>query len=105
MGITRLDRIRNEAVREHLKVQSIIQKIEEAQLRWYGHIVRMNQERPVKKVWEARIQTKRPRRRPMKTWDDNVTSILETGRGISKEQARNQAKNKKQWRKIVHATN
>ncbi|XP_072389944.1 uncharacterized protein [Diabrotica undecimpunctata] len=33
MSITRLDRIRNEAVREHLKVQSIIKKTEEAQLR------------------------------------------------------------------------
>ncbi|XP_072384338.1 uncharacterized protein [Diabrotica undecimpunctata] len=104
MGITRLDKIRNEAVREHLKVQPIIKKIEEAQLRWYEHMVRMNQERPVKKVWEVRRQTKRPRGRPMKTWDDNATSILET-RGISKEQARKQAKNKKQWRKIVHATN
>lgn len=41
LGVTRLDRIRNEEIRERLKVVPMQKKIEEGQLRWFGHICRM----------------------------------------------------------------
>ena len=66
-GITRRDRVRNEVVRQELKVEPILKKIYKQQLKWYGHLMRMNDSRPVKKVWQARMTGKRKRGRPRKT--------------------------------------
>ncbi|VDP11736.1 unnamed protein product [Heligmosomoides polygyrus] len=37
-GVTRLDRIRNEAIRQKFGVAPIADKMREARLRWYGHV-------------------------------------------------------------------
>ncbi|KAK4880498.1 hypothetical protein RN001_008644 [Aquatica leii] len=71
-GVTRLDRIKNEIVREELKVVSVLDKIEEQQLKWFGHLCRVNEERPVKNIWEAKTIGKRTRGRPRKTWNDEI---------------------------------
>ncbi|KIH52583.1 hypothetical protein ANCDUO_17314 [Ancylostoma duodenale] len=36
-GITRVDRIRNEKIRERFGIATIADKLRETQLRWYGH--------------------------------------------------------------------
>ncbi|VDP12704.1 unnamed protein product [Heligmosomoides polygyrus] len=43
-GVTRLDRIRNEAIRQKFGVAPIADKMREANLRWYGHILRGNED-------------------------------------------------------------
>ncbi|KAJ8935859.1 hypothetical protein NQ318_015970 [Aromia moschata] len=62
LGITRKDKIRNADIREQLQVQSVLSRIENRQLGWFGHLIRMNNDRPVKKVWEAKRQIKRRER-------------------------------------------
>ncbi|XGW06746.1 hypothetical protein V3C99_016791 [Haemonchus contortus] len=39
-GVTRLDRISNDAIRERFGVAPIVDKMREARLRWYGHTLR-----------------------------------------------------------------
>ena len=39
-GWTRLDHVRNETVRERLKIEKVTVLIRKARLRWYGHIER-----------------------------------------------------------------
>ena len=41
LGKTRRYRIRNERVREELGVRSVLETIEERQLKWFGHVNRM----------------------------------------------------------------
>ncbi|VDO98026.1 unnamed protein product [Heligmosomoides polygyrus] len=41
-GVTRLDRVRNETMRQRFGVASIADKLREARLRWYGHVLRVN---------------------------------------------------------------
>ena len=41
MGIIRLDRVRNVDVRNELVIEPLIDKIEQGQLRWFGHLIRM----------------------------------------------------------------
>nr|CAH7719228.1 unnamed protein product [Callosobruchus chinensis] len=53
-GVTRRDKIRNEVIRSELGVKPVLQKIEENQLKWFGHLVRMDVTRPVTMVWQAR---------------------------------------------------
>ncbi|XP_060776632.1 uncharacterized protein LOC132886093, partial [Neoarius graeffei] len=44
MGVTRLDRIRNEHIRGTVHVESLGIKLREMRLRWYGHILRRDAE-------------------------------------------------------------
>jgi hypothetical protein len=45
---------------------------ERRQLRWYGHLVRMAEDRKQRQILEARIEGKRGRGRPRKVWMDNI---------------------------------
>ena len=44
-GVTRRNRLRNKDIRKELDVKSILQHIEETQLRWFGHVKRMSDDR------------------------------------------------------------
>ncbi|VDO71503.1 unnamed protein product [Heligmosomoides polygyrus] len=48
-GVTRMDRIRNDAVRQKIGVAPIADKMREARLRWYGHVLR-GEENSVRKI-------------------------------------------------------
>ncbi|KAK4874304.1 hypothetical protein RN001_013664 [Aquatica leii] len=76
IGITRLDRIRNDRVREELDEEPIINVIKRQQLKWFGHLVRMDEGRSPKEVWQARSEHKRKRGRPKKSWDNVITDNL-----------------------------
>lgn len=102
-GVTRRDRIRNDIIREELEIEPITNVIEKQQLKWYGHLIRMQNERPVKSIWEARIQRSKKRGRPRKTWNDEVATILKK-KEITWTAATRMAKNKKEWTHFVHAT-
>ena len=64
MVITRLDRVRNVDARNELEMEPLIDKLEQGQLRWFGHLIRMKNDVPVKKVREAKIQQRIARCRP-----------------------------------------
>lgn len=101
LGVTRMDRIRNDVIRKQLKVQPVLKRIEDCQLRWYGHLRRMNEERPVKKIWEAKRQERRNRGRPMTTWDASLEKLM-GDRGITRTQAAIMARSKREWRKFIY---
>ena len=44
MGVTRKDRIRKEYIRSTVKVEQLGMKMREGRLRWYGHVMRRDQE-------------------------------------------------------------
>jgi hypothetical protein len=74
VGKTRKDKIRNEIIRMNLGTQPLQNKMEQAQLRWFEHLNRMDE-----KVWEARTEglgMKRPRGSPRRTWNDNIQELL-----------------------------
>ena len=64
---TRKDRERNTNIREQLNIKPITQIIENKQLKWYGHIKRMEKQRIPRKVKETRMEEKRRRGRPRVT--------------------------------------
>ncbi|VDP57500.1 unnamed protein product [Heligmosomoides polygyrus] len=41
-GVARLDRVRNDTIRQRFGVATIADKSREARLRWYGHVLRAN---------------------------------------------------------------
>lgn len=62
--VTRLDKLRNADVRRELGVEGILEFLERGQLRWFGHIKRMNQERYPRRFLEWIPQGRRPIGRP-----------------------------------------
>jgi stalled ribosome rescue protein Dom34 len=45
LGKTRRDKVKNDDIREQLKVDDIKYDIERNRLKWYGHVMRMADER------------------------------------------------------------
>jgi hypothetical protein len=42
-GVTRMDRMRNEYIRESLKVAPVTEKMRSNRLAWYGHVMRKDE--------------------------------------------------------------
>ena len=72
MGVTRKDKIRNKHIRSTVKVERLGMKMREGRLRWYGHVVRRDQEYVIRKMMEMELPRKRKRRRPKKRFLDVV---------------------------------
>ena len=50
MGVTRKDKIRNKYIRSAVKVEQLGMKMREGRLRWYGHVIRRDQEYVGRKI-------------------------------------------------------
>lgn len=99
-GVKRTDKLRNEYIRDNLKTKPLKSKIEERKLKWAGHLIRMDNTRQVKKIWEAKKIGKNRRGRPRKTWNNSVAEILKS-KGKSWKEARILAGDRKKWRNFV----
>ena len=54
-GVTKLDRIRNERIRGTTKVGEISKKVQESRLKWYGHVLRREEECVGKRVMAMEV--------------------------------------------------
>ena len=63
MGVTRKDKIRNEYIRSTVKVERLGIKMREGRLRWYGHVMRRDQEYVKIKMIEMELPGKKKRGR------------------------------------------
>ena len=72
MGVTRKDKIRNEYIRSTDKVERLEMKMREGRLRWYGHVMRRDQEYVGRRVMKMELPGKRKRGRPKRRFLDLV---------------------------------
>jgi len=101
LGVTRMDRIRNEEVRRRVGVvKELSRKSDERLLMWFGHMERMSDERLTKKVMRAKADGRAMRGRPRFGWMDGVKCALNE-RGLSVEHGREIARNRNDWRTLV----
>ena len=101
VGVSSLDRVRNEEVRRRAGVErKLSEKVDQRVLGWYGHVVRMCEVRLTQSVCRAEAGRVRLRGRPEKKWMDGVVSALGV-RGLSLEQRRESASDRREWRGIV----
>src|ERR1700755_3177614 len=76
-GLRRVDRIRNERIREMCGwKRGIVGRAEEGVLRWFGHMCRMDENRMVGRVMRSDVEGGRGRGRPRMRWMDGVREIL-----------------------------
>src|SRR6218665_1263644 len=78
LGVSLRDRRRNEDIREVLGVACITDKVREARMRWYGHVLRMEDGCCIKRIMNAEVYGRRNRGREKKRWRDNIQEDLKT---------------------------
>jgi len=66
------DRVRSKELRERLGLDDIIFILQLNTLRWYGHMLRKEDNDCVKKYMECEVEGARPRGRPKRTWREVV---------------------------------
>src|ERR1700755_2886271 len=100
-GLRRVDRIRNERIREMCGwKRGIVGRAEEGVLRWFGHVCRMDENRIVGRVMRSEVEGGRGRGRPRMRWMDGVREIL-GGRGLNVDEGRRVAEDRVRWRAVV----
>ncbi|XP_033116570.1 uncharacterized protein LOC117116608 [Anneissia japonica] len=97
---TRRDKIKNEEIRRQVGVTPIRNKIEAAQLRWLGHLERMDDSRVAKRCWNWTPCGKRPRGRPRKRWIDTIKDTFNRNNMPTFQELRNSGEmlDRQKWR-------
>ena len=98
-GVTKLDRIRNDRIRGTTKVGEISKKVQESRLKWYGHVLRREEEYVGKRVMVMEVPGKRTRGRPKRRWLDNIKNDL-SERELSGEEAQDRVQRRRLIRNI-----
>jgi hypothetical protein len=101
IGISRLQRIRNEVIRKHLGQEtSLVHRIQERRLKWFGHVSRMSQERLPYVALHTKIHGQRIRGRPRRRWIDTISQDLEQ-KGLSMNEVAILMPDRNAWRKVI----
>ena len=100
--VSRMDRVRNERVSRRGGIEwELVSRADQRVLRWFGHAKRMDEYRMARRVLMAEVSGGRVRGRPRLGWMDGVKVAL-GNRGMMVEAARQCAKDRKEWRALVH---
>ena len=71
-GVKLKDRLPSKELRERLGVDDIALILQQNRLRWYGHVLRKDDDDWVKKCMEYEVEGSRPRETPKRTWKEVV---------------------------------
>jgi len=80
------------------KSQDIVTVIKIGRLEWLGNVIRMNETRSVKKIFEGKLEGRRGRGRPRLRWINDVEDDL---RKLSVKRWRTKALDREEWASIV----
>ena len=83
-------------LRVRLGVDGIALILQQNRLRWYGHVLRKDDDGCVKKCMEYEVEGSRPRGRPKRTWKEVVREDCQACK-LNKEDAVDRCK----WRKVI----
>ena len=97
MGVTGKDKIRNKHIRSTAKVERLGIKMREGRLRWYGHVMRRDQEYVGRKMMEMELPGKRRRGRPKRRFLDVVKEDMKEV-GVKEMDI----EDRKMWRMMIH---
>lgn len=75
-GCTRRDRVRNNKIRDTVKVVEISKKVQERRMTWYGHVMRREEGYAGRRMMSLQPPGRRRRGRPQMRWKDSVKRDL-----------------------------
>ena len=96
LGVTRLDKIKNDVIRGTAHVRRLRDKLRESRLRWFGHVQRREENYVGRQMLQMSIPGKRRRGRPKRRFLDGVREDMERA-DVTVEDANDRAG----WRKAI----
>ncbi|KAK3529832.1 hypothetical protein QTP86_006912 [Hemibagrus guttatus] len=96
LGVTRLDRIKNEYIRGTAHVGRLGDKVREARLRWFGHVQRRDSEYIGRRMLDMELPGRRQRGRPKRRYMDGINEDMKLV-GASVEDA----EDRDRWREMI----
>ncbi|KAK4290600.1 hypothetical protein Pmani_036511 [Petrolisthes manimaculis] len=102
LGVTRLDRIRNEQIKGTAHVRRFGDKTRKARLRWFGHVRRRDEEDVGRKMLEMDLPGRRKRGSPKRRFmdvvkEDNIMQVV----GVTEEDVDDRAR----WKQVIRCVN
>ena len=97
-GVTLLDQVRSSTIRKSLDIEPLLLRIERSQLRWFGHVSRMPQERLPKQTLLAICDGKRPVGRPRTRWQTYIEDLGWNRLGLHPEEMKDVVGDREVWR-------
>ena len=98
---TRMHRITTTELLQRLNLSTIDQYITRRQLRWLGHVARMEKERLPRKLLTSWVRNKRPRGAPQFTYGRGVMKALKKAE-IKKDSWYDIAQDRVVWRTLIY---
>ena len=86
--VTLRDKMESTVIASRVGVNDLEEHFRQKRWRWFGHIVRRDEEVEIKKVFELKIEVRRKRGRPVKRWIDVVEKDMKK-RGVVQQNAGN----------------
>ena len=97
-----MDEVTNEEVCKRAAIErELTSRADQRVLRWFGHVERMDEYHMARRVLMVEVSEGRVRGRPRLDWMDGVKAALGYS-GMMVEAARQCAKDRKEWRALVH---
>ena len=88
----------NEELMTKYKTPDIVSIIKIRRFEWLGHVVRVNETRSVKKIFEGKLEVGRGRGRPRLRWINDVEDDL---RKLGVKRWRTKASEREEWTSII----
>ena len=87
----------SEELRRNMGLESITEVLSRERLRWYGHVMRKDDTSWVKRCMTFDVGGKRPRGRPLASWEETVRNDRES-RGLKEDDVSDRRK----WRRLLY---
>lgn len=100
LGVSRMDRIRNEVIRGTTQTGRFGEKAREARLRWFGHVQRRDSPYIGRRMLEMELPGRRQRGRPKRRFMDTVREDMQIV-GVRVEDA----ENRERWKSMTRCGN
>ena len=85
-------------IRKSLNIEPLLLRIERSQLRWFGHVSRMPQERLPKQALHAKANGRRPVGRPRTRWTDYIEDLGWNRLGLRPSEMMEVMEDREVWR-------
>ena len=96
--VTRFNKVRSSEIGKSLNIEPLLLRIERSQLRWFGHVSRMCQERLPKQALFAKANGRRPVGRPRSRWSNYIEDLGWNRLGLHSSKMMDVIKDREVWR-------
>ena len=96
--VTLFNKVRSSEIRKSLNIEPLLLQIGRSQLRWFGHVSRMPQEKLPKQALLAKANGRRPVGRPRTRWTDHIEDLGWNRLGLRPSEMMEVMEDREVWR-------